>query len=180
MKRNLIVTIVVAIIMAGFVLAYSKVAPVAGSMMAVDKSAPVVPPVKGYAEGHQILFLHTETSAPDVAKILTEMMGSPVLVVPSLANAPNSILANVYVFNNGIKGSGPFGFQPDVFDNPPGTDGYSPLRSLNEVSWRDGYAPRELQSAAEVKQASQQGEITIETPGVVVNMPMVAWPGGRR
>lgn len=139
-----------------------------------------VPPVKGYTEGMEIKFIHTEASDSKVAKLLTEMMGSPVLVVPELAKAPEPILANVYVFKNGVKGSGPFGFQPDVFDNPPGMDGYRPLRSLNIVTWKNENAARELRSAAEVMTAEKAGEITIERPGVVVNMPLLTWPGGRR
>ncbi len=139
-----------------------------------------VPPVKGYMEGKQIHFIHTEASEEKVAELLTGMMGSPVLVVPSLAQAPEAMRTNVYVFTNGIKGDGPFGFQPDVFDNPPGTVGYSPLRALNLVAWKNEESARELKSAAEVKAAVAKGEVTIEQPGVVVNMPMLTWPGGRR
>ena len=139
-----------------------------------------VPPVKAYTEGKEIKFIHTEASDPKVAELLTEMMGSPVLVVPSLAQTPKEILADVYVFKNGVKGDGPFGFQPDVFDNPPGMDGYRPLRSVNIVTWKNEKAARELKSATEIKAAEQAGEITIEKPGIVVNMPLLTWPGGRR
>jgi hypothetical protein len=139
-----------------------------------------IPPVTGYTEGMEIKFIHTEASDPKIAKILTDMMRSPVLVVPSLTKAPEAMLANVYVFKNGIKGSGPLGFQPDVFDNPPGTDGYRPLRAINIVAWKNENAARELSSAAEVMTAEKTGEITIERPGVVVNMPLLTWPGGRR
>ena len=59
------------------------------------------------------------------------------LVVPSLAKASDDMLANVYVFKNGVKGMGPLGFQPDVFDNPPGTEGYRPLRRLILLTWKD-------------------------------------------
>ena len=107
-------------------------------------------------------------------------MGSPVLTVPLLAKAPGAALANVYVFKNGIKGTGPFHFQPDVFDNPPGMEGYSPLRQLNLVTWKDENTGRELRSAAEVKEVASKGEVIIERPGVVVNMPLLTWPGGRR
>lgn len=139
-----------------------------------------VPPVKAYTEGKEIRFLHTEVSDPKVAKLLTEMMKSPVLVVPALAQAPESLLANVYVFKNGIRGGGPFKYQPDVFDRPPGRDGYSPLRALNLVTWKNPQVARELKSAAEVKDAEARGELTIARPGVVVNMPFLTWPGGRR
>lgn len=140
-----------------------------------------LPPVKGYLEGQEIRFLHTEVSDPKVAKLLTEMMKSPVLVVPALAEAPERLLAPVYVFTNGVRrGEGPFKFQADVFDRPPGTDGYSPLRAVHLVAWKNERSARLLTSAAEVKEAEARGELTVERPGVVVNMPWLTWPGGRR
>lgn len=139
-----------------------------------------LPAGKAYAEGKEIYFIHTEASDSEVAEKLTGMMKSPVILVPSLANVPVESLANVYVFTNGIAGSGPFGFQPDVFDNPPGTDGYTPLRRLNVVAWVDETKARELMSAAEVLDAETAGELTIEQPGVVINMPFVVWDGGQR
>lgn len=139
-----------------------------------------IPPIKGYMEGKEIRFIHTEASDTNVAELLTDMMGSPVLVVPSLAQAPKATLSNVYVFTNGISGEGPFKFQPDVFDNPPGTTGYSPLRALNLVTWKEEQIARKLKSVAEVEGAMEKGEVTIKQPGVVVNMPMLTWPGGRR
>lgn len=139
-----------------------------------------VPPVKAYTEGQEIRFIHTEASDPKVAELLTQMMGSPVLVVPALAKAPESMLATVYVFKNGVRGDGPFGFQPDVFDNPPGSNAYSPLRAIHLITWKKEQAARELRTAAEVKVAEAAGELKIEQPGIVVNMPLLTWPGGRR
>jgi hypothetical protein len=139
-----------------------------------------LPAGKAYAEGKEIYFIHTEASDAGVAEKLTNMMKSPVVLVPSLASVPAEALANVYVFTNGLKGSGPFGFQPDVFDNPPGTAGYTPLRRLNVIKWADETKARELKSAAEVLQAEKAGELTIEQPGVVINMPFVVWDGGKR
>ena len=139
-----------------------------------------LPAGKAYAEGKEIYFIHTEASDAGVAEKLTGMMKSPVILVPSLANVPDESLANVYVFTNGVTGSGPFGFQPDVFDNPPGTDGYSPLRRLNVIAWVDETKARELTSAADVLAAETAGELTIEQPKVVINMPFVVWDGGQR
>jgi len=139
-----------------------------------------LPAGKAYAEGKEIYFVHTEASDPGVAETLTNMMTSPVIHVPSLANVPDESLANVYVFTNGVEGSGPFGFQADVFDNPPGTDGYTPLRRLNVATWVDGVTAREITSVADVLAAESAGELTIEQPGVVINMPFVVWDGGQR
>ncbi len=139
-----------------------------------------VPPVKAYAEGQGIQFIHTEVSDPQVADLLTRMMKSPVLVVPALAQAPEPMVATVYVFKNGVRGGGPFKFQPDVFDSSPGSDRYRPLRAVHLVTWKNERGARLLRSAAEVKEAEAKGEVTIERPGVVVNMPFLTWPGGRR
>ncbi len=140
----------------------------------------LLPAGKAWAEGKEIYFVHTETSNPDVAKLLTDMMSSPVIYVPSLAEAPASALAQVYVFDNGLKGMGPFGFQADVFDSPPGTPGYSPLRNVNVVTWADPATARELKSVAEIMAARDAGQVTIAQPGVVVNMPFAVWEGGKR
>ena len=158
-------------------------APMGGMDMNMD--APQVPAVVGYAEGEEIHFIHTEASDEQLAQTLTEMMGgSPVLVVPALAEVPVSALATIYAFTNGVTPEGgmggPLGFQPDVFDNPPGTEGYSPLRAVHLVTWENDASPRLLTSAAEVQAAAEQGELTIEESGIIVNMPFLTWPGGQR
>lgn len=139
-----------------------------------------LPAGKAWADGKEIYFVHTEASDADVAQLLTNMMISPVLHVPSLVDVPAEALADVYVFDNGLEGMGPFGFQADVFDNPPGTPGYSPLRRVNVVTWTDPAKARLLTSEAEIVSARDVGEVTIAQPGVVVNMPFVVWDGGQR
>ncbi len=191
MRRNLIVTGLAAAIMAAFVLGYAALTgsrgASAGAMgaggpggMGVARAPGTVPGVKGYVDGSEIRFIHTEASDPQVAQMLTSMMGSPVLVVRSLALVPPESVANVYVFGNGVKGEGPFGFQADVFDNPPTRDGYTPLRAVSVVKWKDDGRARVLKSADEVKDAQARGELSIERPGAVVNMPLLTWPGGGR
>ncbi|MBI4279964.1 MAG: hypothetical protein HY660_16050 [Armatimonadetes bacterium] len=138
------------------------------------------PPVKGLYRGKELLFIHTEASSPQVAGMLTKMMGPQVFTVPSLAKIPGNLLADVYVFTNGVKGGGPFGFQPDVFDAVPGQARYTPLRSVVLVAWRPGRTPRLLDSVEEIQAAVRKGEVTLQRPGVVVNMPMLTWPGGHR
>lgn len=147
------------------------------------EDAPRVPAVHGLYAGEEILFVHTESSDQSVADMLSGMMGSPVLVVPALADVPESALGTVYVFTNGVQPNGPrgpFGFQPDVFDSAPGDDGYSPLRALSLVTWRDEGAAEVLRSAQEVGAAIDAGRLTVEQPRVVVNMPFLTWPGGER
>lgn len=147
------------------------------------QSSPVtaeLPVDRGYAEGKEIYFIHTEISNADMAHSMGGAMDSPVLYAPSLASVPEEMLANVYVFTNGVAGSSMSGLQPSVFDNPPGTEGYTPLRRLNAVTWTDETKGRELRSADEVLSAAEAGELTISQPGVVINMPFAVWDGGQR
>lgn len=164
-----------------FVLAVLLVIVAAGCAPKESGPAKVeLPAGKAFAEGKEIYFVHTEVSDPDIAKLLSDMMTSPVLYVPGLANVPDESLANVYVFENGLTGMGPLGFQADVFDNPPGTEGYSPLRRLNVVKWADPSKAVMFTSVDEIMSAQDAGEVTIAQPGVVVNMPFVVWNGGQR
>ncbi|HET8678485.1 MAG TPA: hypothetical protein VFM39_00075 [bacterium] len=126
------------------------------------------------------MFIHTEASDAAVAGVLTRMMGPKVIHVPALARIPAVLLADVYVFTNGVKGDGPMGFQPDVFDSVPGDVRYTPLRALHFATWGSGIAARTLRSAEEVKAAVATGQLTLKRPGIVVNMPIISWPGGRR
>ncbi len=159
--------------------------PMSGmSGMKMPANAPTVPPVTGYSKGQEILFIHTETSDPKIANILTDMMGgSPVLVVPALAHTPKDLLAPVYVFTNGKTGDGPTGplsGQADIFEHPPGDAGYRPLRAITLVTWKDEKAARVLKSMAALQSVIDSGAVSIKVSGVVVNMPFLKWPGGTR
>lgn len=139
-----------------------------------------LPPVKGLYAHEQILFVHSEASTEEIAKVLTDMMGSPVLVVPELAEVPPEALGDVYVFRNGVRGDGPLGHQLDVFDSSPEDPEYTPLRAVSFVTWRDEASARTLGSAQEVLAAREEGDVRIEVTDVVVNMPFLRWPGGKR
>ncbi len=172
MKRNRFSLLVLAAAI-GIVLA--ACAPQHGSPAKAE-----FPVDQGYADGKIIYFIHTEASDAEVAQKMTAGMESQVLYAPSLANVPMEAQAKVYVFTNGVKGASMSGLQPSVFDNPPGTDGYSPLRHLILVTWNDETRARELKSATEVLAAAKAGELTMKHPGVVINMPFTVWDGGKR
>lgn len=154
-----------------------------GYMGGVSGRTPVVPPVTGYAAGAEILFIHTEASDSSIARTLTEMMGSPVPAVPALAQVPDGATAAVYVFTNGVRpdgARGPLEYQPDVFDCPLPEPCYRPLRKVHLVTWSEPGAASVLRSAEAVRAAVDSGQLTEERSGVVVNMPLLTWPGGKR
>jgi hypothetical protein len=115
-----------------------------------------------------------------VSEKLTGMMKSPVIMVPSLAKVPEEATSAVYVFENGIAGKGPLGFQPDDFDNPPGTDGYSPLRRIVFVKWDENVPAQELKSTADILLTEKNGGLSTQKTDIVVNMPFMVWEGGIR
>jgi hypothetical protein len=154
---------------------------VPASMGTADEPQP--PAVAGFYDGKDIEFLHTEASEAQVADMLTTMMGSPVIVVPSLADVPANARGAVYVFTNGVRpdgDAGPFGFQPDVFDSVPGDPGYTPLRSVRLVTWSPEATPQVLRSSDQITAAQAAGQVEIEQASVVVNMPIIRWPDGQR
>jgi hypothetical protein len=140
----------------------------------------LAPLALGYSDGEEVFFVRLEAS--DGGEIVPDagMMGTPATTAPSLARIPAELLGAVYVFTNGVESVGPLGFQANVFDSVPGDRDYTPLRSVRLVTWQDGASARELKSAAEVEAAEAAGEITVEVPGVVANMPILVWPGRQR
>ena len=156
------------------VLLLAAIAGCAPAKEAEEMPTAALPVNKAFADGKEIYFVHLEASDENAAQQMTEMMDSPTLYVPSLAKVPVEALANVYSFKNGVDG------QVGVFDNPPNTDGYTPLRHLSVVIWADGVKARELKSVAEILSARDAGELAIKPTGIIVNMPFVVWDGGMR
>lgn len=180
-SRVIVIAVVSAALalIVGFLIGQTNATP-SDQKAASQTSLSPIPPVRGFYNGQELLFIHTEASDQQVASMLSGMMGSTVLYVPSLSQTNLSSLGNVYVFKNGVKDGGPFGFQSDVFSSIPGDKDYTPLRVVNLVSWNQGATPRELRSANEIKAAQVDGELTIVRTNIVVNMPIVRWPGGQR
>lgn len=88
----------------------SRKMPDAGEMVAMPDAPPLTnlaPLVKGYYDGGELFFVHTEASDRQVATLMTEMMGPLVVLVPELAEIPASLQAVIYVFQNGVDGMGP-------------------------------------------------------------------------
>ena len=113
----------------------------------------VLPLVRGFADGNEVFYITTEVSDKNLANYLSNLTNSRVAYTPALKYAPAQSLANIYEFTNGIKGSGPEGFQPNVADSQPGDNNYSPLWKVNLVTWNNGITPRELTSEADILNA---------------------------
>lgn len=144
-----------------------------------NTSVPVtIPLTKGYVKGSEVFYISTEASDKDLADNLTKLSGFRVAYTPALQATPADALAQIYAFENGIKGPGPLGFQPNVADSQPGDLNYSPLWAVNIVKWNDGITPRELRSQTEILAAQTNGELAVTPSGLIVNCPFVQWDGG--
>jgi hypothetical protein len=137
-----------------------------------------VPLMKGYENGNEIFFIAIDASDNQTATQITNATGFKVNFAPLLAMTPEEARGQAYVFENGIEGEGPLGFQLPVINARPGQEGYSPLLQINLVRWNEGGQPTELRSEQDILTASNAGQLTITETGVIVNHPAVQWEGG--
>jgi hypothetical protein len=137
-----------------------------------------VPLMKGYENGNEIFFIATDASENETAVQITNQTGFEVNFAPLLAMTPEDARGQVYVFENGVEGEGPLGFQLPVINARPGQEGYSPLLQINFVRWDEAAQPSELRSEQDIMAANNAGQLTINNTDVIVNHPAVQWQGG--
>ncbi|AJM92723.1 MULTISPECIES: hypothetical protein [Nitrosopumilus] len=139
-----------------------------------------IPMHQGFYDGGDVYYIITDSSDPTHADLITKNQGWKVELAPLLKNAPDKALSKTYMFTNGIEGNGVHGFQGEVFTSTPAQpDVYSALTSHVHVTWNEGVTPRVLNSDAMVMEAADNGEVTLTTVDVVLNMPQIVWPDGQ-
>ncbi len=139
-----------------------------------------IPMHKGIHEGNQVLYIITDGSDEDYAKILSEKQGWNVETASSIANVPENSLQKLFIFKNGIKGDGIYGFQDEIFSSTPSQESeYSALTSVIEVTWKIGQKQILFESVADVISAEESGRIEFNDTGIVLNTPQIVWPDGQ-
>lgn len=108
--------------------------------------------------------------------ISAEMMG--VVHSPNLSALNDSSIMDVYHFQNGIKGTGPLGFQPGITSGLPGNENYSPIMRTHLVEWNSPESAKILESKSDVDYFVKNNEITVSLARLanseyVVNCPVV-------
>jgi hypothetical protein len=81
--------------------------------------------------------------------------------------------SDLYVFTNGIKGTGPMGFQASIASTNVGDTAYSPLWRIQATTWKDPSHAEFLTSVTQITSAAQAGKLANNIAGVVVNCPIV-------
>ena len=139
-----------------------------------------IPMHKGIYDGNQILYIITDGSDEDYAKTISEKQEWNVEFAPVLADVPEDILQKLFVFKNGVKGDGIYGFQNEVFSSTPSQESkYSALNSIIEVTWKTGQKEIEFQSVNDIVAAEESGRIEFNKTGIVLNTPQIVWPVGQ-
>jgi hypothetical protein len=139
-----------------------------------------IPMHQGIYESNQVLYIITDGSDEDYAKTLTEKQGWNVELAPAIANVPNDVLQKIFIFKNGIKGDGIYGFQDEVFSSTPSQESkYSALNSVVEVTWKIGQKEILFESAADIITAEEGGRIEFNETEIVLNTPQIIWPDGQ-
>ena len=111
---------------------------------------------------------HIRTDASD----LTFANENKLVYVPLLnaALGREDATSPMYVFDNGAADQLP------VLSTVPGLDTFSPAMRIHQVTFKGD--PSLLDSAAKIEEAEAAGDITIEKLNLIVNYPLVKWPGG--
>ncbi len=139
-----------------------------------------IPMHKGIYEGNQIRYIITDGSDKNYAKDISDKQEWNIEFAPVLADVPDNILQKLYVFKNGVKGDGIYGFQNEVFSSTPlQKSEYSALNSIIEVTWKVGQKEIEFESAIDVITAEESGRIEFNETGIVLNTPQITWPDGQ-
>ena len=121
-------------------------------------------------------YIVTDTSAAPMAPMMAVAASTP---TQGLIGDNFNATAKIWVFANGIAGSGVMGFQPAIFDSRAGDAVWSPFWNHFTLKWKDGTTPRVLRSKDDVSAALGAGEVeqfngTPDTHpnGFVVNCPV--------
>ncbi len=135
----------------------------------------VIPLVKGLFNGQDIFYIITEASDQHIASTITKFTNFPVTFAPVLAKTPIKSLAQIYVFTNGVNGTGILGYQPNVVDSIPSQSGYSPLWQINFVQWKIPSNATVLSSYEQIENAVMDGIVLVSQTDIILNGPLIQW-----
>ncbi|MBS3923350.1 MAG: hypothetical protein KGZ37_09440 [Nitrosarchaeum sp.] len=107
-------------------------------------------------DGRTIYYIVTDATPSGPA----EMMG--VVSAPTSASLiANSAAVDLFQFTNGIKGSGPLGFQPGIASGAQGDANYSPMWRINVITWKDANNSALLENISDITAYQKAGLIDI-------------------
>jgi hypothetical protein len=145
---------------------------VGGQVLAIDTAKMIVTMIahRGFGPDGKTIYYIVADATPEMP---ATMMG--VTLVPfdeKLASSP--VAVSLLQFTNGIKGSGPMGFQAGIGAANPTDSSYSPMWKISFMSWKDPPKARILETLDDIAAMQRAGMLTV-TPAMggkhVVNCP---------
>lgn len=122
----------------------------------------------GLFNGERAFFIRTDASDANFARDIGAVF------VPKLEKAlaaAEPATADIFLFDTTAAAG-----QLPVLSSVPNQPDFSPAFRVHNVTWR---GPAQMLIAADaVRRAADDGQLTIEARNVVVNYPVVKWPGG--
>jgi len=107
-------------------------------------------------DGRTVYYIVTDATPSGPA----EMMG--VTNAPTSASLlANSAAVDLFQFMNGIKGSGPMGFQAGIAASAPGDSNYSPMWRIFMIGWDDPASASLLENKGDIDFYNQEGKISV-------------------
>ena len=107
-------------------------------------------------DGRTIYYIVTDATPSGPAEIMgvTYSPTSEELLISSAA-------VDLFQFKNGIKGSGPMGFQPGIASAAPGDETYSPIWRIYNVEWNNPQDARILETKFDIDSFSEEDLLTV-------------------
>ena len=130
-------------------------------------------------DGNEVLYIITDSSDKEYAALLTENQNWAVQYAPGISNLNTNHDQKLFIFKNGLKGNGIYGFQNEVTSFIPDDKEYTALNQVIEVSWKIGQKPVILESTKDVIEAEESGRVEFHHLEVTVNSPQIKWPEGQ-
>jgi hypothetical protein len=124
---------------------------------------------RGWVDGEDVTFVRTDASDQSFA----EQEG--LVYVPLMANAlemPDSY-TDLYLFEDAMDGQ-----LPVMSSSPADGEAFSPAFRVHYVTVNGGDGDP-LTSAADILDAADAGDVSVDATDIIVNYPVVTWPGGQ-
>jgi hypothetical protein len=107
-------------------------------------------------DGRTIYYIVTDATPSNPAEIMG-VTYSP--ITAKLLSSSSAV--DLFQFKNGIKGSGPMGFQPGIASAAPGDKTYSPIWRIYNVEWNNSENAKLLETRFDIDSFSEEDQLTV-------------------
>jgi hypothetical protein len=132
---------------------------VGGQVIKIDSAKMIVTMVahRGYGPDGKTIYYIVADATPEMQSTMMGVTNVP--LDEKLASSAAAV--DLFQFMNGIKGSGPMGFQAGIGAANPNDPNYSPMWKISFIDWKDPLQARILETVQDIAASQQAAMITI-------------------